>query len=109
MLSHLAASAEGSSPSATGQLTVHWGGLVRCSRSYALNGRMSSILYPWRSRSSLASSTVFMGAPAVTETARRRLTRDAVDFESFRPNAEPRRDAAGATRAEAAARLIVVR
>ena len=57
----------------------------------------------------MASSTVFMGAPAVTETARRRLARDAVDFESFRPSAEPRRDATGATSAEAAARLIVVR
>ena len=40
-------------------------------RSYALNGRTSSILYPSRSSMFLPSSTVTIGAPATTVTATR--------------------------------------
>mmetsp|Transcript_6335 Transcript_6335/g.27907 ORF Transcript_6335/g.27907 Transcript_6335/m.27907 type:complete len:252 (-) Transcript_6335:211-966(-) len=63
--------ASGRVPGASATLVVHCGGLVRCSRSYALNGRTSSILYPSRSSMFLPSSTVTIGAPATTVTATR--------------------------------------
>mmetsp|Transcript_12506 Transcript_12506/g.57887 ORF Transcript_12506/g.57887 Transcript_12506/m.57887 type:complete len:301 (+) Transcript_12506:266-1168(+) len=70
--------ASGRVPGASATLAVHCGGLVRCSRSYALNGRISSILYPSRSSMTLPSSTVTIGAPAVVVTAPyRRLGREA--------------------------------
>ena len=91
-----------------GVLTAHCGGFVRCSRSYALNGRMSSILYPSRSSISLASSTVFTGAPArTTNRARRRL--DAIREDSRSARGADRRGASAAEDATHDARDIVAR